>query len=27
MTDPVTLGWCKARLTVTFPVESTPTVS
>jgi len=26
MADPVTLGWCKARPTVTFPAQSTATV-
>jgi len=26
MTDPVTLGWSKARPTVTFPAQSTATV-
>jgi len=27
MPDPVTLGWCKGRPTVTFPVQSTDSVA
>jgi len=27
MTDPVTLGWCKAGSMVTFPAQSTASVA